>query len=191
MRRASPLAGLVVVALSGALAAPGVAVGSGTYAKVLQAYERTGTIPPCTFSAAELSSALTGLDTYAAQYLGNATSAIETALAARAAGQCSGGPGSPSSAGTAVLGPTATNASHSRPLPVGSVTAATGGALPLPLILLGVLVVLAPLVAVLGAGWSRRGRDPAWAVRSGHAWREIGYRAGGIWSDFVDWLRSA
>lgn len=151
---------------------------------VLQAYEQTGTVPACKFSGAELSAALKRVDTYGAQYLGNDIAAINHALLARAGGQCS--PNSGPAAGAGSVSP-----SSSRPLPVGSVTAATGAGLPLPIVLLGLLAAIAALAATFRVAWGRRSRDPEWAASGRHALNEIGYRAGGIWSEFVDWLRSA
>src|SRR5436305_7461147 len=66
---------------------PAVARASA-YSKVLQTYEQKGTVPPCQFSSSELSSALKGVDTYGAQYFADFTGAIQSALTARADGQC-------------------------------------------------------------------------------------------------------
>jgi hypothetical protein len=53
------------------------------------------------------------------------------------------------------------------------------------------LVVAVTVIAAVAAGLAfARGWDPAPVAAWRHAWREAGYRAGGLWAEFVDWLRS-
>ncbi len=57
-----------------------------------------------------------------------------------------------------------------------------------------VLVVVAAVVVAAGiaAGLAvARGWDPAPVAGWRHAWREAGYRVGGVWAEFVDWMRSS
>jgi hypothetical protein len=60
----------------------------------------------------------------------------------------------------------------------------------------GVIALISVVVAVVAVGAivavaRLRAWDPASAARWRHAWHEAGYRLGGAWSEFVDWLRSA
>jgi hypothetical protein len=67
---------------------------------------------------------------------------------------------------------------------------ATGGNVPAPLWVLGILAALAALAA-LGIVLARvLGWAPAWAPGARHAWGEAGFRAGSRWGDFTDFLRS-
>lgn len=160
---------------------------ASTYSQVLAAYQANGSIPPCKFSSAQLSSAMRAISTYGAQYFADFTNAIQTALDARAAGQCtaaaSARAGGASAAATApsALGPA---------IRLGPVTAATNASIPLPLLALAVLTAVLAMILALGAAARRRGWAPAWAVASRHSWQEAGYRVGGLWAEFVDWLRS-
>jgi hypothetical protein len=158
-----------VLCLLAALLLPAASARASAYTKVLASYQHTGSVPACTFSSAQLESALKGVDTYGAQYFADFTNAIQAALAQRASGQCVAG----RHAGPIGLaGP----AQGSRSVVPGSVTAATGADLPAPLVLLALFGVVL---------------DLAWAVAWRHSWSEAGYRMGGTWADFRDWLRSA
>jgi hypothetical protein len=144
MRRQMLGIALVVAAVaSAAVSAPAGAARQSAYQQVLSVYESQGTIPACRFSGAELSDALSGVDTYGAQYFADFTQAVRAALSARAAGGCS-------SAATAapavqrVPGGVAQPPAH-----FGSVTAATSAGIPAPL---AVLAVLALVGALVGAG---------------------------------------
>jgi hypothetical protein len=173
---------LVAAATVLAVALPVGSAGASIYTQVLRAYETNGSIPPCQFTSPQLQSALKGIDTYGAQYFADFSNAVQDALASRAAGKCSAHPKPP---------PTAASAgTPAQPLRLGPVTAATGSSLPVPMLMLaafGALVAVAGGVAGL-AWW--RGWSPRWARAWGHAWSEAGHRAGGVWSDFEDWLRS-
>jgi hypothetical protein len=174
---------LVALTLLTVVALPASAAYASAYSKVLGVYEQKGTVPPCQFTGAQLSSALKGIDTYGAQYFQDFTNAIQAALAARAGGACK-----PTHTAV-VLGPSAGSGSAS--IPGGSVTRATGANLPAPIILMVVLAgALALVVAIVQlARW--RGREPAWAQGWRHSWRESGYRTSLTWAEFVDWLRSS
>jgi len=161
---------------------PAALARASAYTKVLQTYERTGSIPPCQYSSAQLSSALKGVDTYGAQYFADFTNAIQAALSARASGQCTPG---------GVPHPTAAGSQAARtPAAPSSVTASTDAGVPLPIVLLAVLATICALLGAAVAVTRLRGWDPAWAAAWRHGWGEAGYRAGGLWSEFRDWLRS-
>jgi hypothetical protein len=150
------------------LAIPGAAMGS-----VLSVYEGTGGIPPCQFSAAQLSHALHSIDTFDAVYFADFPNAIKTALDARASGACS-----------AVATSARSSPAARAPLPDIPVTAATSGSVPAPMLLLALLAAL----GVLGAGgaWLLRRADPAWPASARHSLAEASYRLGGVWFDLID-----
>jgi hypothetical protein len=60
---------------------------------------------------------------------------------------------------------------------------------PVALLVLGGLVVLLALLALLYAALSRLGWGERRLERIRRAWREAGFRAGGAWGDFADWIR--
>jgi hypothetical protein len=166
-----------------ALLLPAGLAQASAYSVVLKTYETQGTIPPCQFSSRVLNSALANVDTYGAQYFADFTAAIQTALDNRAAGVCS--PARAALTG----GPVRAGALPRSALP--AVGASTGADLPAPLVL---LAVFGGLAALAGAGATvarARGWDPAPVAAGRHAWHEAGYRLGGTWAEFVDWLRSA
>jgi hypothetical protein len=171
MRRSSQTAALLAIAsVAFALAAPAAGAKGQS---VLSVYENTGTIPSCEFSAAQLAHALHGLGTYDLVYFQDFPNAIDTALAARASGACSG-----------ARKVANTSAAARAPLPDISVTASTSGSIPLPILL---LALIAALCAVGAAGsWLLRRSDPAWAASARHSMSEAGYRLGGAWARLTD-----
>jgi hypothetical protein len=178
-RRVFRLAVAAVAIVAVALAVSTPPARASTYTQVLHAYQTHGSVPPCQFSSQQLESALKGIDTYGAQYFADFTSAVQTALAARAGGAC------------APVHAHATPPSQAAgaPLKLGSVTAPTGAALPAPIVLMAVLGALGAMIGLAGtlAWW--RGWSPARAAACRHAFAEAGYRASGTWSEFTDWLR--
>lgn len=142
MPRAVLVRSLVTAGVALAFVCPTAA--ASPYQRVLTAYEHTGSLAPCQFSAATLSGALGGVDSYGAQYFADFTQAVNNALSARAAGACrastrphrgaassSGGPPGPSGPGVGI------------PAHMASLTAPTGGGVPAPLLLLGALALVA------------------------------------------------
>ncbi len=149
-----------------------------TYNRLLNVYEQTGSIPPCSFSSAQLDGVLKGADTYAAQYFADFTNAISTALAERAGGACSPRRG----------GAVGVNAGDVR-LALPHVPAATGAGVPLPIVLLAIigaaaLVLAAAVLVIRLTGW-----EPGWAPAWRHSWDEAEYRIAGGWLALVDRLR--
>lgn len=134
---------LAVAATPVSLAAPSAAAASAgsIYQQVLRAYEAAGSIPPCRFSAAQLQSALSGIDTYGAQYFADFTQAIDTALTARAGGECSG-----------AVAPFPAGRVSDLVARLPSVTAATSASVPAPLIVLAVLAAGLTLAGAPAAG---------------------------------------
>jgi hypothetical protein len=161
------LAGVFAGAPASALASP--------YTAVLHAYQTFGSVPPCRFSSPELAAALRGVDTYGQQYFADFSDAVQTALAARAAGACA--PAGPHGAGT--------TAGAEAPLPA-SATAPTAGSPPLAILLLAGLTLL--IAALVGASALARSRgwEPAWAAGCRHAWGELGYLAEGRWAELSE-----
>lgn len=171
------LAVVLLVPVSGARASD--------YGHVLQSYQQNGSIPPCRFTPSQLAGALKGVNLYGAQYFADFTAAVRNALSARAGGSCLahparavGPPGGP--AATSTLG-----------LPPGTVTAPTQAGVPAPILLLGALAAALALMFALTALARWRGADGPFLPWWRHLWQESGYRAGGVWAEFVDWLSSA
>jgi cobalamin biosynthesis Mg chelatase CobN len=61
--------------------------------------------------------------------------------------------------------------------------------IPAPLIALAVLGAIVLLVLLVWGTARFFAWDPAWVQGSRHAIAEAGWRAGGLWDDFTDWLR--
>lgn len=153
--------------------APAVAAGTNADAKILSVYEGSGSIPPCMFSAAELSHALRSIDTFDAVYFQDFPNAIKNALGQRASGNCSvtvpaagGGP-----------------AAHA-PVPNIAVTASTDGSIPAPMLLLALFAILCAL-GVAGA-WLLNRTDARWAAGARHSLAEAGERLGGAWAELTN-----
>jgi hypothetical protein len=173
---------LYVLALSIVLLLPASAARASAYSNVLHTYEQNGSVPPCQFSSSQLSSALKGVDTYGAQYFADFTNAIQSALAARAAGQCGASGAQPTKI------PPATHLPSPAP---HSVKASTESDLPAPILLIAVLGGAALLTGVAVGIATLRGWEPRRLAASRHSFAEAGYRLSGSWAEFRDWLRSA
>jgi hypothetical protein len=157
---------LAVLALASLALFPAGAAAS-PYTDVLRVYQAQGSVPPCRFSSPQLAAALRGVDAYGQQYFADFGNAVESALAARAAGACIPGHRlSPSGS----LSPAVLPASP---------TSATGAGPPLPLLLLGGLTVFLVIAAGVGALARGAGWEPGWAAAWRHACGEAGYRLSG------------
>jgi hypothetical protein len=152
--------------------APSAAAAASIDAKILSAYEATGSVPACRFTTAQLSHALRNIDTFDAVYFSDFPNAIKNAIDGRAAGACS--PAAPAAAS----GPAAR-----APIPQIPVTASTDGAIPAPMLLLALVAILGGLGA--GAAWLFRRSDAPWAAVARHALAEAGYRLGGAWAELT------
>lgn len=178
VRRLAVAATLVLMLL------PAAPARAGVYADVLHVYQQTGSIPACRFSSAQLSTALKGIDTYGQQYFADFANAVQAALSARASGACSPIAAHPRPSALQAPSGVATPALPS------SVTAPTDGGVPVPILLMTAVVVIVAVVLAMRSVAGATGWEPRWALRWRHAWGEAGYRVGGGWSDFRDWLRS-
>jgi hypothetical protein len=170
----------VVVLATAVTCAP--AVRASTYSQLLQIYQTKGTIPPCSFSSAQLEGVLKSVDTYAAQYFQDFTNAISAAIAQRAAGACS------TQRSTTSLPQLGSTVGSGR-LPGGPVPAASSAGVPAPIVALAVFAGLFLLAAALAGAVGLVGRDPAWAAAWRHSWNEAEYRIGGGWLALRDRLR--
>lgn len=147
---------------------PAAASGAGpsdVYARVLRAYQTTGSIPACRFTSQQLSAALGDVDTYGQQYFADFISAIQTALAARATGGCS-------KKRHRIASVSGGRLATGLKLPT-SVTAATSAGVPAPLIALGIAAAALACAAGLSVLVGRRGTPAGWR----HGWAEARYRA--------------
>jgi len=176
---------IALLMLAIALLAPVSSAQASDYSQVLQSYQQNGSIPPCRFTTSQLSGALKGVNLYGAQYFADFTAAIRTALSGRAGGACLAHPV------RAVGVPGGRAASSNLGLPPGSVTAPTQAGVPAPILLLGALVAVLALISAFTALARWRGSEGPFVPWWRHLWQESGYRAGGVWAEFVDWLRSA
>ena len=161
---------------------PAVTARANVYTGVLHVYQVNGSIPPCRFTSAQLSTALKGIDTYGQQYFADFSNAVQNALAARASGACS------TAAERAVLAARGANAGVGGPLPA-SLTAPTDAGPPAPILLMAIVALIVGAVlcvrwVAIAGGW-----EPEWALRWRHAWGEAGYRAAGRWGELVDRVR--
>jgi hypothetical protein len=161
------------------LALTPAAASASPYSQVLQAYQSTGSVPPCRFTSPQLAAALRGIDTYGQQYFADFGDAVQSALAARAAGACAPGV---HRALTSAPAPQA-------PLPA-SATSASDASLPLPLLALAGLSILLLGATLANALIRRTGWEPGWATAWRHAWGETSYRMAGGLADLTDrWRR--
>ena len=162
---AGVLAGLTLWPAGAAVAGAG-----SLYGRVLHTYQAHGSIPPCEFTSPQLAAALASVDTYGQQYYADFIQAIQSALAARASGVCSGTHHLAGAAGAVHV------ASGPRLPP--SITASTGSGVPAPLIALAIAAAVLATTAGLTALARRRVAPSEWS----HGWAETRYRLGGFWA---------
>jgi len=162
---------------------PAAAGGGGVYQRVLAAYERDGSVPPCQFSSVQLETALKGVDTYGAQYFADFTDAVLSALAQRASGACSPARGRSGGRSPAVAGSAASGGA----LP-GSPTAAGDAGLPGPIVLMGLLALVAVVSVLLWRLAATLGWEPAWTSTWRHGLAESAFRLTGRLQWLDEWL---
>ena len=206
----------MLAALAGALAAPAVAH-ADAFSDVFADYQKDGRIDPCAHSPSDLRAAKGKIPNDIEQYAPDFPQALDEAAEDRARSACpTTGAAAPTSttqatATQAAPAPTTTSAvgapTATVPSPPGSaqpVPAAADGAIvnaaarsadpgaaepPAPLIALGAIGGIV-LLGLLLWGLARFfAWDPAWLAGARHAVQEAGWRAGGLWDDFTDWLR--
>ena len=215
-RRLSSLA--VVAALLALAAAPSAR--ADDFQQIFGDYRADGVVSPCSHSEGSLHSAQGQIPNDIEQYAPDFPAALQSALEARARGQCGGasaavpaGPTAPSASALAprkhrkgragAAAPPPAPPTQALPVPAGAagaiavatgsaaqvpgVDAATRSEAPLPVVLLG--AVGAALALALGA-WAIARRTLPRGGPARHAFAEAGYRASGVWAEFVDWLRT-
>jgi cobalamin biosynthesis Mg chelatase CobN len=205
-------------ALAGVLVAPAAAQ-ADAFTDVFRDYQKDGRIDPCAHSQADLRAAKGKIPNDIEQYAPDFPAALDEATEDRARSACpadGGAAGATTTTGgtetqAAAPEPTATTEvaapTSTVPGPPGTAQpspAAADGAIvnaasrapargatetPGPLIALAVLGALV-LLGLLLWGLARFfAWDPAWLAGARHAVQEAGWRAGGLWDDFTDWLR--
>lgn len=180
---------LPLLIVAGFLALPAGAL-ANAYTQVQDAYAQSGTgqLSACEFTSAELEAALKQAPSYDYQYQSDFTDAIQTALAARADGDCAGtGSAAPVTARDS-LGPGARLSSADTHLPT-SLTAPGSGPLPLVLVVGFVLVGVAVLFLGGWLGLNAIGSEPRLIRAAQHSLREAEHRIGAGWDDLADRLR--
>ena len=207
----------MLAALAGALVAPAGAH-ADAFSDVFADYQKDGSIDPCAHSQADLRAAKGKIPNDIEQYAPDFPQALDEAAEDRARSACptaATGAKAPATATTAAdpaqQAPATTTAAAA---PGATVPSPPGSAQPAPIAADGAIVNAAartaergaseppaPLIALAALGalvllglllWGI-GRffawDPAWLAGARHAVQEAGWRAGGLWDDFTDWLR--
>jgi hypothetical protein len=193
-RQLTPLLLVLLIGLALVGLARPAAARANAYTRVAGAYIKssTGTLSPCAFTSAELETALKQAQTYDVQYGGDITTAIQSALAARANGACRAGSSSGSTTTPAgSLGPGATLKGGGARLPSSTGAAGSGGSGGLPLVLVVIFALAGACLLALGA-WvavSALGLDPRLGRAARHSLREAEYRMSASWDDWSDRLR--
>ena len=219
MSRRARLLRVLPVVLLVALAVP-AAASANAFQQVLQNFLKNhGYINPCTLSEATLNAALGEIPNDYQQYASDIQRAIHAALAARAAGQCSGVTKAAAPPPIAVAptlpptqGPTTPTIKAAKPVfrvqapptppavtkqtqdtgtvyPAETVAAHTSSGPPAALVVLGALALALGLVGLLAALSRALGLEPRWSLGVRHAFGEAGYRTAGVWAEFTDWVR--
>jgi hypothetical protein len=181
-------------------------------------YQKDGKIDPCAHSPEELQQAKADIPNDIEQYAPDFPAELDAAMEARARGCGSGdgsqdsvqpGAGAPSAAGGTPAPPPATTpnppgqapgppstAQPAQPADDGAIANAAardddgGSGVPAPLVALIVLGALLALSALVWGLFRFFGWEPRWLLDARHATAEAGWRTGGAWADFTDWLRS-
>ncbi|TMK40146.1 MAG: hypothetical protein E6G56_09115 [Actinobacteria bacterium] len=182
-------------------------------------YKAHGKIDPCKFSEQTLKQAKQQVPPDIEQYAPDFPAELDRALQNRTLGACGGAAGSGAGgdpvspggssagapptdpAGGAPAGGGAAGGPNATPAPPPIANAAGGipqatrfrntsaSHTPVPLLIIGVLALLivVPALAFHGTRWL--GWEPRWIPGLRYSVGEAGYRAGGTWSEFADWLR--
>jgi hypothetical protein len=219
MSRCARLLRVLPLVLLVALAVP-TAASANAFQQVLQNFLKNhGYINPCTLSEATLNAALGEIPNDYQQYASDIQRAIHAALAALAAGQCSGvtkaatpPPIAAAPTPPPTQGPTAPTVKAAKPVfrvqapptppavtkqtqdtgtvyPAETVAAHTSSGPPAALVILGALAAGLGLVGLLAALSRALGLEPRWSLGVRHAFGEAGYRTAGVWAEFTDWVR--
>ena len=177
-------------------------------------YQKDGKIDPCAHTPEELQQAKKDIPNDIEQYAPDFPAALDAAMEERARSACDGSgnaapPGGTSTSAAPPVAPGATtpNAPGQAPAPPGtaqpSTTAAdgaisnaaardkdTGSDIPAPLLALAIAGGLLALCLLLWGLFRFVAWEPTWLLNARHSVAEAGWRTGGAWADFTDWLRS-
>jgi hypothetical protein len=198
------------------VALPGTAL-ADPFDDVFADYQKDGRIDPCAHTPSELQQAKADIPNDIEQYAPDFPAELDAAMEARARANCDGGgdaqdpvqgettPGgaaggappppatTPNTPGQAP-GPPST-AQPAQPANDGAIANAAarddgGSDVPAPLVALAVLGGLLALSALIWGLFRFFAWEPRWLLGARHAVAEAGWRTGGAWADFTDWLRS-
>jgi hypothetical protein len=198
---------LVVAAALIALLAGASGASANSFITTFQDYKADGKINGCAYSEAVLRDAQGQVPPDIEQYAPDFPAALGAALEQRASGGC--GKQQP-----VITAPTATTPAAPTPtvrkrvvkpppaplaapspldhaIPRAAVHTRESGAsdIPAPLVALGGFGGFL-MLGGLGFGLMRwRAWEPSWLLGARHACAEAGYRAGGTWGEFTDWVR--
>ena len=183
-------------------------------------YQKDGKIDPCAHTPEELQKAKSDIPNDIEQYAPDFPAELEAAMEARARANCDGAgspsgaegedSGATGGAGAGAAPPppaTTPNTPGQAPAPPGTAQPAqpandgaianaaardddAGGDVPAPLVALAVLAALLALSALIWGVFRFFAWEPRWLLGARHAVAEAGWRTGGAWADFTDWLRS-
>jgi hypothetical protein len=178
-------------------------------------YKAHGRIGPCRFSAQTLKKAKQQVPPDIEQYAPDFPAELDRALQSRTVSACGGAASSGAGAGPVSPGPSTGSPSTGpgagapagggpnatpAPPPIASATDrgisqavriknTSASHTPAPMLVIGALALLIALPALVFSGARWRGWEPRWIPGLRYAMGEAGYRAGGTWSEFADWLR--
>ena len=211
----SRLALLAVLVAALALLAPASAV-ADPFDDVFADYQKDGKIDPCAHTPAELQEAKRDIPNDIEQYAPDFPAELDRAMEERARANCDGdapgtttpeGETTTSAAPPAAPGTSTPNAPGQAPAPPGSAQPAppandgaivnaasrdreSGGDPPAPLIALAIAAGLLALCLLVWALFRLFAWEPRWLLEARHSVAEAGWRTGGAWADFTDWVRS-
>jgi hypothetical protein len=171
---------------------PAASAGAAPFDDVFADYQKDGRIDPCEHTADELEQAKDAIPNDIDQYAPEFPGQLDTAIREREGGACGGT--TPSAPGQTPAPPG--TAQPADPAKDGAISTAAGrdgddgGDVPAPLVALLVLAALLALCALVWALFRLFAWEPRWLLGARHAVAEAGWRTGGAWADFTDWLRS-
>jgi len=193
-------------------------VSADPFDEVFADYQKDGEIDPCAHTPEELQAAKRDIPNDIEQYAPDFPAALDKAMEERARATCEGGaapdgsattPGDGTTTDTAPAAPgtTTPNTPGQAPAPPGTAEPAppaadgaianaaardrgSGGNAPAPLVALAIVGALLALCLLVWALFRFFAWEPRWLLEARHSVAEAGWRTGGAWADFTDWLRS-
>ncbi len=203
----------LVAALLAVVLLPAAVAGADPFDDVFADYQKDGTIDPCAHTAAELDEAKRDIPNDIDQYAPEFPGRLDQAIAQRPQA-CEGATAPPATTtapptdtgaappppttvpaqttpGQTTPGQTAPPVTTTQPAGAAGAGRRDGGdsddAALIALVALGGLLLLGALVWALFRFFAW---EPRWLLGARHAVAEAGWRTGGAWADFTDWLRS-